>query len=100
MEAHAADHLDGALEVVSDGVSGEAELHTMPVAVDRDLVPAPLDLGGDVRIALDLLADQEEDRFGACVIERIEHARGPLRMRAVVEGERRLRPVETKRYAG
>jgi hypothetical protein len=62
MEARpAADDLQCALDVGPYGRPALAGLHPMAVAVDADLVTASSDLGRNVRVALDLLADEEED---------------------------------------
>jgi len=60
----------------------------MPVAVQPNFVPCGDDLTRQRGIALDLLANEEEGRLHASVREQLEHRRGALRMRPVVECER------------
>jgi len=57
----------------------------MAIPVHRDLVSRRGDLRRQRRIALDLLADEEEDGWGPG--QRIEDRRGALGVWAVVEGE-------------
>ena len=66
----------------------------MQIAVDADLVTAVGDLLCELGEATDLLADEEEDRLLAGRLEQIENGGRPLGMRTVVEGQRRLGPVE------
>ena len=60
----------------------------MTVAVDAHVVPRCQDLGGERRIALYLLADEEERRAHAGPRQRGERGGRSLRVRAVVEGQR------------
>ena len=100
MEPTFADHLDRQFQVALNGITGQPGVDAVAVAVDGQLVATALDLGGDLRVALDLFADEEEDRLGAGRIKDIEDGGSALRMRPIVEGERRMRPVEAKRNAG
>ncbi len=50
-------------------------------------VPGGPDLGREARIALHLLADEEEGGAGAGAVELGQRRRGALRMGAVVEGQ-------------
>src|SRR4051794_1868749 len=82
---------DCALQIGFDRGPWESRLDPVAEAVDAHLVAAAIDLGRDVRVALDLLTDEEEDRLDAGVVEGVEHRRCALRVRPVVEGKRRLR---------
>ena len=66
----------------------------MAVAVQPDAVARGDDLARKRRIALHLLADQKERRRRARGGERLEHRRGSLRVRAIVEGERIAAPAK------
>ena len=60
----------------------------MTVAVDADRVARGRDLGGERRVAPDLLADEEERRAHAGPLQHGERGGRSLRVRAVVEGQR------------
>ena len=68
----------------------------MPVAVQRDRVPARGDLARQRRIASDLLADEEERRSELLARERVEHRGRAERVRSVVEGECEAAPARVR----
>ena len=94
MEPALADDFDGAAQVGLNCGNGEPGHHSVAVTVDPHFMAAPFHLGCEIREALALLADQEEDRLGARLVEGVEDRRRALRVRPVIERERRERPVE------
>src|SRR6266516_1522294 len=77
----------GTLEILAHLPWRQAQEAAVPVAVERNLVSGRGDLGGELRQALDLLADEKEGRPHVGQAEEIEDGRGPPRVRSVVEGE-------------
>ena len=69
----------------------KAQLVSMPVAVERHLVTRGNDLGGELRVALHLLSDEEEGRRRTLTRQSRERRRGAVRMRPVVEGQSHAR---------
>ncbi len=65
----------------------------MAVAVQADRMAGCDDLAGERGVAPHLLADQEEGRLHTRSSENLEHRRGSLRVRPVVEGERVTTPA-------
>ena len=78
---------DWALEIGRNLGSPQAGLKPMPVAVQGHEVSGAVNPGGQLRAALDLLADEEEDRRQSGLSQDLEHGRRAFRMRAVIEGE-------------
>ena len=70
-----------------DGARAEAQQVAVAIAVQADAMAGGDDLGGQRRVAGDLLADEEERRPHAAVGEHLEHGRRALGVRAVVEGQ-------------
>ena len=65
----------------------EPQLVAVAIAVQADPVAGGDDLGGERRVARDLLADEEEGRADAARGQHLEHGRRPLAVRPVVEGQ-------------
>ena len=89
------DRRPAALGVVEQLPRRKPQLVAVAVAVQLDPVAGGDDLRRQRRPPHDLLAGEEEGRRGAGLAQSLEHARGALRVRAVVEGDRdarRLRP--------
>jgi hypothetical protein len=85
---HRADHVSRAAEIVAYGSRGASQQQGVAVAVYADRVPGGNDFGRDRRVALHLLADEEER--GNCLpgVESLEYRRSAAEVRPVVEGER------------
>jgi hypothetical protein len=81
------DHAHAPLEIVCRLPAPHPELEAMPVAVEGHNMAACVNPGRQLGALLDLLADQEEDRLEAGLAEELEHRRGPLGMRSVIEAE-------------
>ncbi len=81
------DYRVGASEIVAYLPGRQAQEAAVPMAVERDLVAGGGDLGGELRPALDLLANEEEGCLYAGRAEKLEHSRSGLRMGSIVEGE-------------
>jgi len=96
----ASDHFDRSVQVAFNRGDREAGLNVVAVPMDRKLVAASFDLGSELRPALELLGDDEEDRVRARRVEEVENPRRPLRVRPVVERQRRLWPIEAPGDAG
>jgi len=96
----ASDHLDRSVQVAFNCGDRESGLNVVAVPMDRKLVAASFDLGSELRPALELLGDDEEDRVRARRVEEVENPRRPLRVRPVVERQRRLWPIEAPGDAG
>ena len=78
----------GARELAVDvGLRGERQ-QCVVVAVGGDLVPLVADAAHEVGVLLDMAAEHEEGRARTARPQRVEHARRPLRRRAVVECQR------------
>jgi hypothetical protein len=75
-------------EIVEDLTRGEAQLQAVPVTMERHPVTRRGDLDHELRTAADLLTDYEEGRARARARQGVEHGRGSLRVRPVIEGER------------
>jgi hypothetical protein len=74
-------------EIIQDLPRGEAQLQAVPVTMERHPVTRRGDLGHELRTAADLLTDYEEGRARACARKGVEHGRGSLGVRPVIEGE-------------
>ena len=82
-----ADHGERTIEVGREGRGPPPQEQLVPVAVQGDLVACRRDLGRKGRVALDLLADEEERCGCAGRRKHLEHRRRSLRVRPVVEGD-------------
>src|SRR5579862_7012422 len=93
------DRLPSTGEVTPDLRAPHPQLQAVPVSVEGHRMPAGGDPLRKLRMARDLLADQEEHRPRVRRGEDLEHGRGPLRMRAVIERQHhaRWRPRELAR---
>ena len=60
----------------------------VPMTVQLDPMSGGNDVGDERRPARHLLADEKEGGGRTPLAQDLEHPRGPLRMRAIVEGER------------
>ena len=82
------DRLRRPLEVGGHGAGSQAQEVAVAVAVQPDGVARGDDLGGQRGRAPHLLADEEERRRRAGVLEDVEHRGRALRVRTVVERQR------------
>src|SRR5262245_64699030 len=80
--------------VVGEQPAAPLKACPMPEAVEPELVAGGRDLAYELRIALDLLAADEEDRGHVEAVQLREHRGRALAMRAVVEREKNSAGVD------